>query len=619
MRKLAVYALLGLLLCSFIKAEDVEKKFSIGLGTGLFKDVAEDDYRTIGNSFFWQVKYGILKDLEVGIRGGIRYNYPGANLVGGFPWPTKNSESGEEYPKYTWDAQHIENPYTWAYGEATDNRGLRLSFDRCENCNQKYVYYPFMLFFHFRAMRDKIFNPYLSGGIGVVNWKVVDDETGELLKVKDAIVEEPDSTTTFEHPGRSSDWVDFKGTFYSINIGLGFEVFPIENVGIDVGLEAGYAIGDKITDAYLDTIYIVGGAYTRLTFYYGGVRDADKDGVPDHKDRCPDTPFGAIVDEFGCPLDSDQDGIFDGLDECPNTHLKANVDAKGCPLDSDYDGVPDGVDRCTETPKGAKVDTFGCPKDDDEDGVPNYKDECPNTPVGALVRANGCPIDNDADGVYDGIDECPRTPTGRRVDSRGCAIAAGDIDHDGVSDDVDRCPGTPQGAWVDTAGCPKDSDGDNVPDGLDKCPNTPEGARVNYEGCKMEEKEVELVDLGRIRLNNVNFDFNKASIRPGSNDILNEVGEILNRYPMLKIEIGGHTDSQGSQSFNQELSEKRAQAVLEYLLENFPEIDRDKFVVKGYGESQPLDSNTTEEGRQLNRRVEFKVLNKDKIQEMYQR
>ena len=103
-------------------------------------------------------------------------------------------------------------------------------------------------------------------------------------------------------------------------------------------------------------------AWVGLDFAWGGkAKDADGDGVPDKKDKCPGTPAGATVDATGCPKDSDGDGVLDGLDQCANTPAGAKADAKGCPTDSDGDGVYDGLDKCANTPAGLKVDTDGCP------------------------------------------------------------------------------------------------------------------------------------------------------------------------------------------------------------------------------------------------------------------
>ena len=119
--------------------------------------------------------------------------------------------------------------------------------------------------------------------------------------------------------------------------------------------------------------------------------DDDADGVPNHLDKCPNTPKGVKVDAKGCPLDTDGDGVPDYLDKCPGTPKGVEVDAKGCPIDSDGDGVPDKTDKCPNTPKGVKVDKHGCPLDSDGDGVPDYLDKCPGTPRGVPVDDNGCP------------------------------------------------------------------------------------------------------------------------------------------------------------------------------------------------------------------------------------
>jgi OOP family OmpA-OmpF porin len=119
--------------------------------------------------------------------------------------------------------------------------------------------------------------------------------------------------------------------------------------------------------------------------------DSDGDGVPDHLDKCPNTPKGVEVDADGCPVDTDGDGVPDYQDKCPNTPAGVKVDASGCPLDTDGDGVPDYQDECPDTPRGVKVDEKGCPLDTDGDGVLDYLDKCPDTPKGVPVDDEGCP------------------------------------------------------------------------------------------------------------------------------------------------------------------------------------------------------------------------------------
>jgi outer membrane protein OmpA-like peptidoglycan-associated protein len=287
---------------------------------------------------------------------------------------------------------------------------------------------------------------------------------------------------------------------------------------------------------------------------------------------------GLQIQLFGRARDQDLDRVRDGLDKCPNTPIGAVVDANGCPKDGDGDGVYDGLDKCPDTPKGCTVDKNGCSSDADGDGVCDGVDQCADTPKGATVDARGCPSDPDGDGVYDGIDQCADTP-------KGCT--------------------------VDAKGCPSDADGDGVCDGVDVCPNTPSDLKVDARGCPVEvsEKEVELLDTGMIRLENIQFDTRKATLKPESFPALDEVGRILQQYPQLRVEIGGHTDNRGTKVLNDTLSESRAGTVLDYLKGKFSMIPATQYTAKGYGFSRPIAPNTTDLGRARNRRVEFKVLN----------
>jgi len=240
-------------------------------------------------------------------------------------------------------------------------------------------------------------------------------------------------------------------------------------------------------------------------------------------------------------------------------------------LDTDGDGVPDTLDKCPGTPSGAKVDPKGCPLDRDGDGFYDYQDQCPDTPAGIAVDGYGCTPDTDRDGVDDHLDKCPGTPTDIAVDKNGCAP---DSDGDGVADYLDQCPKTPAGVPVGKWGCPLDSDGDGVTDDQDKCPNTPRGATVNPAGCWV--------------LAGLTFATNKADIQPKFYSVLNEVIQVMNREPSLKIEVQGHTDNRGSATYNQKLSEKRAAAVMEYLANKG--IDKQRLKAVGYGLTRPTAS-----------------------------
>jgi len=141
-----------------------------------------------------------------------------------------------------------------------------------------------------------------------------------------------------------------------------------------------------------------------LTANFGKSKDTDGDGVPDRRDKCPDTPTGVKVNATGCPADTDGDGVADYQDKCPD--VKGLVALQGCP-DTDGDGVTDADDKCPNTPAGVKVDATGCPLDSDGDKVSDDKDKCPNTPAGVQVDATGCPLDRDGDGIPDYQDKCP--------------------------------------------------------------------------------------------------------------------------------------------------------------------------------------------------------------------
>jgi len=126
------------------------------------------------------------------------------------------------------------------------------------------------------------------------------------------------------------------------------------------------------------------------------------------------------------------------------------------------------------------------------------------------------------------------------------------------------------------------------------------------------EKDLYLVPIeigGTVRLNNIFFDLDKAILKDESFPELDRLLKIFEQVPGLVIEIGGHTDSQGSDEYNRVLSDARANAVRTYLLEHG--IGEDKVTAVGYGESEPIDTNDTEEGRAQNRRVEFKIISKD--------
>jgi OmpA-OmpF porin, OOP family len=167
-----------------------------------------------------------------------------------------------------------------------------------------------------------------------------------------------------------------------------------------------------------------------------------------------------------------------------------------------------------------------------------------------------------------------------------------DSDGDGVIDGVDQCPDTPKGVRVDAQGCPRDSDGDGVYDEFDKCPDTPKGVAVDDQGCEL-----------KLTLN-INFDSNQALIKPEFETELARAAAFLEANSTIPyVLIAGHTDSLGADAYNQQLSERRAEAVRQYLIDRHG-IEAGKIQARGYGESQPIADNDTPDGRYRNRRVE---------------
>ena len=234
--------------------------------------------------------------------------------------------------------------------------------------------------------------------------------------------------------------------------------------------------------------------------------------------------------------------------------------------------------------------------DTDGDGVPDDRDQCPDTPPDCEVDENGCAKDSDGDGVKDCVDKCPNTPKDCPVDATGCAK---DSDGDGVKDCVDKCPDTPPDCKpVNKNGCAADSDGDGVKDCIDKCPGTPKNTPVDKNGCPPVGEELMI-------LTGINFAFDSAKLDKASETIIDRAVQNLKRNPQMSVLIEGHTDSVGPEDYNMGLSVRRAQAVKDYIISQG--IAKERLSKKGFGESQPLESNDTKEGRTQNRRVEFVV------------
>jgi OOP family OmpA-OmpF porin len=166
-----------------------------------------------------------------------------------------------------------------------------------------------------------------------------------------------------------------------------------------------------------------------------------------------------------------------------------------------------------------------------------------------------------------------------------------DSDGDGVIDENDNCPGTPDGVVVDSQGCPLDSDNDGVADGVDQCPNSIPGAMIDATGCAYQ-------------LMGAKFALNSDNLTVEDDMILNELADRLKEFPDVQLLVEGHTDSTGNEAYNLDLSRRRAQSAVDYLVARG--IAGDRFTIQGVGSANPVASNDTAEGRAANRRVEFK-------------
>jgi len=231
--------------------------------------------------------------------------------------------------------------------------------------------------------------------------------------------------------------------------------------------------------------------------------------------------------------------------------------------------------------------------------------------LGAALLSAGAVSAHAADGrFYDPRNEA--SPTGKTIGyelyrtigcpGRGlldtpCPVPKDvDSDGDGVVDSKDKCPDTPKGTEVDANGCP-------IPVAA---PVEPAPAPVTEQKPEAEQQVVAPVPVPaphRMVLEGVNFNFDRATLRPEERDVIDKDFAKLKEWGDVKIEVAGHTDSIGSDRYNMGLSLRRANTVRSYLISKG--IHADRLVAKGYGESQPIASNDTDEGRAQNRRVEL--------------
>jgi OOP family OmpA-OmpF porin len=235
--------------------------------------------------------------------------------------------------------------------------------------------------------------------------------------------------------------------------------------------------------------------------------------------------------------------------------------------------------------------------DDDNDGVTNIEDHCKDTEPGTWVDIKGCPLDTDGDTVADSRDACRGTPHGVKVDNRGCGF---DDDHDGVPNYRDRCSKTISDVSVDGNGCEWDTDNDGVVDSKDLCAGTPPGVKVEPMGCHIIEV---------ITLKGVHFRIGSDALSNNAKRILREVAKRLREHPRMRVEVAGHTDNTGSDAVNKRLSQQRARTATRFLVDLG--VNKNVLTTHGYGDTQPVASNDSKQGRLQNRRVEMRFIEID--------
>lgn len=218
--------------------------------------------------------------------------------------------------------------------------------------------------------------------------------------------------------------------------------------------------------------------------------------------------------------------------------------------------------------------------------------------TGAQLALLLCGQDEAAEPVLAAAPVCDvPPPAGALKDENGCAF---DDDNDGVYEGIDMCLNTPEGVEVDRVGCPLDSDRDGTPDYKDLCPGTPLGVIVDQDGCPIGGQNI-------LSLTGVNFAFDKAVLTPEAEMILDEAVALLQETDeVLEVRVEGHTDSVGSESYNMDLSQRRAESVIDYLVANG--VNSTRLVPIGMGEGFPVANNDTDAGRAANRRVDFVVV-----------
>jgi outer membrane protein OmpA-like peptidoglycan-associated protein len=459
------------------------------------------------------------------------------------------------------EAQNSNNPWALSFGvNAVDTRSgaggkniLDGIFSQPFNVSENWNILPSVSYISLARSVGNNLSVGLQGSVNKIDKFVVYDPSNPNKSAEGLVVTNPgnlmyyaiDATVKYSFMSK----IKSKTFDPSIGLGLGYNWLG-ENSYLAPNFNAGLSIW------FTENVGLQLASTYKASQLIGGDRNAANDKyTPDSPSHFQHT--AGLIFQFG-GKDTDGDGIYDREDACPE--VAGLKQFNGCP-DTDGDGIIDGSDACPTEFGLATLN--GCP-DKDGDGIADKDDKCPE--ASGLAAFQGCP-DTDGDGLADKDDKCP-TVAGPKSNG-GCPVI--DTDNDGVADKDDDCPSV--AGLASNKGCPE-----VTPEALDN---------LNVEA------------------RSVYFDSGKSTLKgDGTPARLDAIKEILKNYPNAVFSVEGHTDSDGSNAFNQKLSEERANAVKSALVTRG--IKADNLSTVGFGETKPVATNKTKAGKASNRRTEVK-------------
>lgn len=618
---------------------DPTSKLVIGVGGSVTKYFGEFTDQNWGGAFNAYMKFFVVPELALQVDGG----------------------SGKYVYNRRWKEKYQGNYFRQFFNDYRYGRQLTGTDD--PKILDQFLITNKLSFAEFRLVINMFprtyFNPYLSGGVGFMKFynahvdekgiaEVVPGDGRKLLQV--TLDRKPFRVGPTGGVG-NSDLPENANTLLIIPVGVGFDILGSELLALNIDLSYHFLTGqgkdfldgfgkevienfqsidpnvkvhaDESSDSWAN-------ASINLQVYLFGHNDKDGDGLTDGEEKSigtdplnPDTDGDGLNDGDEVQIydtnplnqDTDNDRLTDSEEIAKKTDPKnPDTDSDGLidgdevtrgtdPFDKDTD-----KDGLTDGDEVHKYKSNPLKKDTDDDGLNDYDEVM-------QYKTDPNKADTDGDGLGDS-DEISRKTNPVVADSDGDGLTDGDevnkYSTDPLNKDTDA-DGATDGVEIKQLGTdPKnrDTDGDGIIDSQDKCPTKAEtfNGYIDEDGCPDEkplsEKPIKKGD--KIILEGVEFEFNKADIKAGTTKSLDMAFQTMTDFPTMTVEIGGHTDNVGKAAYNQKLSESRSVSVKNYLVAKG--IDASRILTKGYGKTQPIAPNTTEEGRQRNRRIEFKIV-----------